>query len=98
MNKVIGIRREDKNQWERRAPLTPDDVKELNQKYGMKTIVQPSTIRIFTDDAYKNAGAEINEDLSKAGVVLAIKEIPLHLFEKKQNLYFLFPHHQRPTP
>jgi saccharopine dehydrogenase (NAD+, L-lysine-forming) len=91
MNRVIGIRREDKNQWERRAPLTPDDVKELNQKYGIKTIVQPSKIRIFTDDAYKNAGAEINEDLGKAGVVLAIKEIPLHLFEKNKT-YTFFSH------
>lgn len=28
-NKVIGIRREDKNKWERRVPLTPDNVREL---------------------------------------------------------------------
>lgn len=91
MNKVIAIRREDKNQWERRAPLTPDDVKELNQKYGIKTIVQPSKIRIFTDEAYKNAGAEINEDMSQASVVLAIKEIPLHMFEKNKT-YIFFSH------
>jgi len=91
MSKVIAIRREDKNQWERRAPLTPDDVKELNQKYGIKTIVQPSKIRIFTDEAYKNAGAEINEDMSQASVVLAIKEIPLHMFEKNKT-YIFFSH------
>ena len=28
-NKVVGIRREDKNKWERRVPLTPDQVKSL---------------------------------------------------------------------
>jgi saccharopine dehydrogenase (NAD+, L-lysine-forming) len=91
MNKVIGIRREDKNQWERRAPLTPDDVKELNQKFGIKTIVQPSKIRIFTDEEYENAGAEINENLGKAKVVLAIKEVPPHLFEKNKT-YTFFSH------
>ena len=28
-NNIIGIRREDKNKWERRVPLTPSHVKEL---------------------------------------------------------------------
>ena len=31
MNKRIGIRRETKNKWERRTPLTPDNVKKLIQ-------------------------------------------------------------------
>ncbi|UCH93330.1 MAG: hypothetical protein JSV88_24055 [Candidatus Aminicenantes bacterium] len=91
MDKVIGIRREDKNQWERRAPLIPNDVRELKEKYGIKTIVQPSKIRIFTAEEYKNAGAEINEDLSQAKTVLAIKEIPPHLLEKNKT-YAFFSH------
>ncbi len=91
MEKVIGMRREDKNQWERRAPLTPDTVKELKEKYGIKTIVQPSKIRVFTDKEYENAGAEINENLCRANVILAIKEIPLHLFEKNKT-YAFFSH------
>jgi hypothetical protein len=32
MGKTIGVRREDKNKWERRAPLIPADVKELYDK------------------------------------------------------------------
>lgn len=91
MNKVIAIRREDKNQWERRAPLTPEHIREFKEKYGIKTIVQPSKIRVFTDEEYRCAGAEINEDISRAGVVFAIKEIPDRLFEKGKA-YVFFSH------
>lgn len=91
MDKVIGIRREDKNQWERRVPLTPTDVKELKEKFGIKTIIQPSKIRIFTDEEYENVGAEVNEDLSRAEIILAVKEIPLHLFQEGKT-YMFFSH------
>jgi len=91
MEKIIGIRRENKNDWERRAPLIPGDVKALKEKYGIKTIIQPSKIRAFPDEAYKKAGAEINENLSKASVILAIKEIPQRYFEKNKT-YAFFSH------
>ncbi len=91
MDNIIAIRREDKNQWERRTPLIPEHVRELKEKYGIKTIVQPSKIRIFTDEEYRRAGAEINENMSRAGVLLAIKEIPVHLFEK-DKAYVFFSH------
>jgi saccharopine dehydrogenase (NAD+, L-lysine-forming) len=66
MRKTIGVRREDKNKWEKRVPLIPADVKELYERFGITTIVQPSAIRIFPDEAYKNAKARIDEDLSNA--------------------------------
>lgn len=91
MEKIIGIRREDKNQWERRTPLIPAHVKELKEKHGIKTIVQPSKLRVFSDSEYEAAGAEINEDLSAASVVLAVKEIPKKLFQKDKT-YVFFSH------
>lgn len=91
MTKVIGIRREDKNKWERRTPLTPGDVKELIEKYGIKVIVQPSKVRIFSDDEYEKVQAEINEDLSEANLVLAVKEIPEHLLQEGKA-YAFFSH------
>ena len=54
--KTIGIRREDKNERERRVPLVPDGVAELREKFGIKTIIQPSEIRVFRDDEYRSAG------------------------------------------
>ena len=91
MMKTIGIRREDKNKWERRVPLVPDDVAELREKYGIKTIIQPSKIRIFSDEEYRKAGAEVNEDLKAADAVFAVKEIPLNLLEEGQT-YLFFSH------
>ena len=87
----LAIRREDKNQWERRTPIVPDDVKKLKDKYQINTILQPSKIRAFKEDEYKKAGAEINEDLSSANVIFAVKEIPKELFEKGKT-YAFFSH------
>ena len=91
MKKIIGIRREDKNRWEKRAPLVPADVQELREKHGIETIVQPSDIRIFPDEEYRSAGARISEDLGEAAVIFAVKEIPPALFEKGKT-YVFFSH------
>lgn len=50
---TLGIRREDKSRWERRVPLSPDHVQTLVEQ-GIDVVVQPSTLRIFDDQAYQN--------------------------------------------
>lgn len=87
----IGIRREDKNEWERRAPLTPHDVGALIKNEGLDFIVQPSPIRVFKENEYTAVGAKASEDLSKCGLVFAIKELPLH-FILKDKTYVFFSH------
>ena len=91
MNKIIGIRREDKNEWERRVSLTPAHINELKEKFNVQTIVQPSKIRMFGDDEYLKNGAEVNEDLSSANPIFAVKEIPIELF-KENKTYVFFSH------
>jgi len=91
MGKIIGIRREDKNEWEKRVPLVPADVRWLKEKHGIHAIVQPSKIRIFADEEYRQAGAEISEDMSRAEVIYAVKEIPASLFQKNKT-YVFFSH------
>ena len=59
MNTLIGIRREDKNKWERRVPLTPEHVKELRENHSIEVWLQPSPIRIFSDEEYLKVGAKI---------------------------------------
>jgi alpha-aminoadipic semialdehyde synthase len=49
---VIGIRRETKHKWERRAPLLPSHVENLS-KDGIQVIVQPSNNRIIGDERYR---------------------------------------------
>ena len=86
---VVGIRREDKNKWEGRIPLTPADIADLSQRHGLQFIVQPSTIRAFADDEFREAGIRVEEDLGPAGLVLAVKEIPTELLRPdKRYLYF----------
>ncbi len=91
MSFTIGIRREDKNKWERRAPITPEHVKELKEKHGIHTIVQPSEIRIFKDEEYKKNGAIISKDLKESNVLFAVKEIPISFFQKNKT-YVFFSH------
>ena len=50
---TLGIRRETKNRWERRVPLSPGAVQRLIQETSTKVLVQPSTKRIFVDDTYR---------------------------------------------
>ncbi|PIU58070.1 MAG: hypothetical protein COS89_02300 [Deltaproteobacteria bacterium CG07_land_8_20_14_0_80_38_7] len=87
---TIGIRREDKNRWEARVPLIPSDIKKLGNT-NLKFIVQPSTIRTFSDAQYKKAGAKISEDLSQCDIIFAVKEIPEHLIQNKK-VYIFFSH------
>jgi saccharopine dehydrogenase (NAD+, L-lysine forming) len=91
MSKALGIRREDKYQWERRAPLTPSHVARLVREWGLEVYVQPSDLRVFSDDAYREAGAKVQEDLSPCGVIVGIKEIPPGAFHEGKT-YLFFSH------
>ncbi len=87
---MIGIRREDKNRWERRVPLTPEHVAELC-RLGLDVAVQPSPVRIFPDEAYRRAGAQVTEDLAACGLVVGVKEIPLPRLHAR-TAYGFFSH------
>ncbi|MFQ6089815.1 MAG: hypothetical protein ACE5LD_00025, partial [Candidatus Bipolaricaulia bacterium] len=91
MEARIGIRKEDKNRWERRAPLIPEHVRELKEKHNIETCLQPSAIRAFPDRDYIRAGAEVQEDLSPCPVIFGIKEFPIEFFEPEKT-YVFFSH------
>lgn len=91
MNVKAGIRREDKNIWEQRVPITPQHLSELMEEAGISFCVQPSAIRAFPDSDYRAAGAEIAEDLSSCPVVFAVKEIPLECIQPSST-YLFFAH------
>jgi len=74
---AIGIRREDKNHWERRSPLTPDHVAELVADHALDVRVQPSVRRVFPERDYTSAGATVTEELGECRVILGVKEIPI---------------------
>lgn len=91
MKNLIGIRHEDKYVMERRVPLIPGHVKNLIRNQGLEVKVQKSPKRIFTDDEFKAAGAELVDDLSGVPVVFGVKEMPVDFFEEGKT-YVFFSH------
>ncbi|TNF71422.1 MAG: hypothetical protein EP299_11835, partial [Acidobacteria bacterium] len=85
----FGIRVEDKDEWERRVPLTPDQVAAATRDPGVGFVVQPSASRVFADEEYRQAGAEVSDDLASTDIILAIKEVPAKLLlAGKTYVYF----------
>ncbi|MCD4748601.1 MAG: hypothetical protein K8R59_04430 [Thermoanaerobaculales bacterium] len=91
MAQVIAIRNETKNSWERRAPLTPDMIRHLVHDQELKVLVQPSSRRVYADNEFVRAGAEVKMDISEAGIVFGVKEVALDLLEQ-DTTYMFFSH------
>jgi alanine dehydrogenase len=91
MSATLGIRREDKNLWEQRVPLTPQHVLELKKKHHIETFIQPSKIRVFSEEEYQKVGAHVQDSLTPSSVVFAVKEIPVDFFERGKT-YVFFSH------
>jgi saccharopine dehydrogenase (NAD+, L-lysine-forming) len=91
MTASIGVRREDKSEWERRVPVTPQDAVELERESGVQVIVQPSSLRAFSDEEFAQAGVTVQEDLSPCPVIVGIKEMPEYVFERGKA-YVFFAH------
>jgi len=85
----IGIRREDKNNWEARTPLTPEHVSRLVRDGKLRVSVESCDRRVFTDAEYAAAGAEIVRDLSACDIIMGVKEVPVaRLLPGKTYVFF----------
>jgi len=89
MMKKLLIRAEDKNRWERRAPIVPADLAEILTKTGARAFVEKSDKRFFSEDQYAAAGAVGCEGMTDGDVILGVKEIPIEkLLDGKTYLFF----------
>ncbi|MCK4546566.1 MAG: hypothetical protein KAW17_03905 [Candidatus Eisenbacteria sp.] len=86
----IGIRMEDKNEWERRAALIPADVADLTAQ-GIEIWVEHFARRAFSDGSYETAGAVLVDDAKACGMILGIKEIPVN-YLRSGGAYMFFSH------
>ncbi len=91
MTQIIGIRSETKNTWERRVPMTPELVRRLVNQHGLQIQVQPSARRVFPDKEFVRAGAEMKMELSEAGIIFGVKEVPPDLLQA-ETAYMFFSH------
>ena len=53
--------------------------------------IQPSPIRVFTEDEFSQVGVTVDESLDAADIVLAVKEIPIEMLREKK-VYLFFSH------
>lgn len=91
MTNVIGIRRESVDGTERRTPLTPEQVSRIKREHDIKVVVQPSKLRVYSDDDYTEAGAVISDDLSGCNITFGVREIPIEHIAPG-GVYSVFSH------
>lgn len=94
----FGIIRERKNPPDRRVVFSPEKLSEFKEKFPQATIaVESSDIRVFSDQAYKDAGLEVSNDVSDCDVLLGVKEVPVEALVPNKK-YFYFSHTIKKQP
>jgi saccharopine dehydrogenase (NAD+, L-lysine-forming) len=93
-NITIFLRRE-LSMYEKRTPLTPNDIKIL-LKHGIPSYVQSSKHRVFEDSEYQDVGAIIVEDSwyenkYKDCIIIGLKELD-NLEMLNNHIHFYFSH------
>ena len=91
MNKIFGIRHEDKYVMERRVAITPKHIKKIIEENDLEALVMTSPKRVFTDEEFLKSGAKIVDNLDKAPVIFGVKEMPSSFFETDKT-YIFFSH------
>ena len=88
----IGLLREGKNPPDKRVVFSPKACKKILDSFNSISIAaQPSEIRCFSDEEYRNVGVDLVEDLSHCDVLMGVKEVPLNmLIDHKIFLFFAY--------
>jgi len=87
----IGLIREGKIPEDKRVAFTPRQLKTLLGRYPEKLefLVEPSPIRCYSDEEYREAGITLREDLSSCDILMGIKEVPTdQLMPNKTYVFF----------
>lgn len=94
----FGIIKERKNPPDRRVVFSPEKLQEFKQQFPTaEIVVESSDIRVFKDEAYKNVGIEVVNDISDCDVLLGVKEVPLEALISGKK-YFFFSHTIKKQP
>lgn len=87
----IGLITERKTPPDRRVVFTPQKAAELQKKYDLKFSVEPSAIRVFSDNDYKKQGLTLTKNFDNCEVLLGVKEVPINQLIPNKS-YFFFSH------
>jgi alanine dehydrogenase len=95
---VFAIIKERKDPPDRRVVFSPEKCKEVIKAFPQaRIIVEASNVRIFPDEAYREAGFEVKDDISEADVMLGVKEVPVSALIPNKK-YFFFSHTIKEQP
>ncbi|WP_289022973.1 NAD(P)-dependent oxidoreductase [uncultured Salegentibacter sp.] len=84
--------KEEKTPPDRRVVFSPNKLKEVVNRFPEASFkVQSSSIRVFSDQEYRDAGFEVSDDVSDCDVLLGVKEVPLPALIPNKK-YFFFSH------
>ena len=97
MTMRLGIIREGKVPPDARVLFTPEQCVQVQETYGVQIAVQPSPGRCIPDEAYRQLGITLQEDLTDCDVLLGIKEVPKALLIPNKT-YFFFSHTIKEQP
>ena len=94
----IGIIKEGKVPVDKRVPITPKKCLEAMQEFpDTQVVVQPSEVRCFTDEEYREVGIKLQGDLSDCDVLMGVKEVPVDQLIPNKT-YFFFSHTIKKQP
>ncbi|WP_276167769.1 NAD(P)-dependent oxidoreductase [Zobellia alginiliquefaciens] len=94
----FGIIQERKTPPDRRVVLSPEACqKVLSRHSDAQIVVEPSPIRVFSDEEYREKGIEVAAKMEECDVLLGVKEVPIkNLIPNKK--YFFFSHTIKEQP
>ncbi|WP_204346422.1 NAD(P)-dependent oxidoreductase [Psychroserpens algicola] len=86
----FAIIKERKNPPDRRVVFSPEKLAEARAQFPQaEFVVESSDIRVFPDEAYRELGFTVTDDVSDCDVMIGVKEVPLeHLIPNKKYFYF----------
>ena len=94
----FGIIKERKTPPDKRVVLSPQACQKVLSRFPKANIlVEPSSLRVFKDEEYQEAGIEITGDLSQCDVLLGVKEVPVESLIPNKK-YFFFSHTVKRQP
>ena len=94
----FGIIKERKNPPDRRVVFSPLKLKEFKDNFPEAILkVEPSAIRVFSDDAYQEKGIEVTDNMTDCDVLIGVKEVPIEALIPNKK-YFFFSHTIKKQP
>ena len=98
MSITFALIKERKNPPDRRVVFSPQKCQDVINRFPeARIIIESSDIRVFPDNAYREAGFEVVDDVSSADVMLGVKEVPVHALIPNKK-YFFFSHTIKKQP